>query len=160
MKTNLEQTRVKVNSRQSKVLIIDDNDDQWLVMKPAFQKSMPEVTPVRAATPGQAITLLEEWKTREWEIPKLILLDLYLPDNKDGWELLKKIKAMAAPFNQIPIVMLSSSVNTTDIMMAYELGASSYLTKPVDYTSWLTYFQELRTYWWETVTLPPLFFSI
>ncbi|ADB41194.1 response regulator [Spirosoma linguale] len=160
MKSDQEQNQIKANFRQSKVLIIDDNNDQWLLMKRAFQESLPEVTPVRAATPCQAVTLLEEWQTQEWEIPKLILLDLYMPDNKDGWELLKKIKGMPAPFNRIPILMFSSSVNTTDITTAYELGVSSYLTKPVDYKSWLTYFQELRTYWWETVTLPPLYFSI
>lgn len=160
MKSNQEQARIKANLRQSKVLIIDDSDDQWLLMKRAFQEALPEVTPVRVSAPDQATALLDEWRTQEWEIPKLILLDLYLPDNTDGWQLLKKIKSMPPPICQILVVMFSSSVNTTDITTAYELGVASYLVKPVNYESWVSYFMELRTYWWETVTLPPLHFSV
>ena len=146
----------KANFRRAKVLIVEDNDDQWLLIKKAMKQILPEVINVRVSEPAQALVLLEAWQTQEWEIPKMIILDLYLPENKDGWNLLQQIKSMPSPFNRIPIVMLSSSVSQTDIRTAYEFGASSYLVKPVIFQAWLTYFQELRTYWWETVTLPPL----
>ena len=92
-------------------------------------------------------------------MPKLIILDLYLPKRADGLELLRQIKALPSPCNQLPVVMLSSSSDRTDISQSYQYGGSSYLVKPTDFEAWLTYFQELRTYWWETVTLPPLQFS-
>ncbi len=125
-----------------------------------MKEVLPEVATVRVSVPAQALVLLEEWETQEWEIPKMILLDLYLPENKDGWDLLQQIKSLPSPFNRIPIVMLSASVSQTDIKTAYEFGVSSYLVKPVDFQDWLTYFQELRTYWWETVTLPPLQYKL
>ena len=149
----------KANFERAKVLVVEDNDDQWVFIQKAMQEVLPEVSTIRAASPGEALVLLKEWQDQEWEIPKLILLDLYLPADKDGWALLRQIKSMPSLFNQIPIMMLSASVSKVDITTAYELGASSYLVKPIGFSAWLTYFQELRTYWWETVTLPPLHFK-
>jgi CheY-like chemotaxis protein len=89
-------------------------------------------------------------------MPKLILLDLYLPERNDGWQVLSEIRALTAPCNQVPVVMLSSSNVQADITEAYRRGSSSYLVKPTAYSEWLDYFKQLRTYWWETVTLPPM----
>lgn len=160
MKSNDGYQDNKANFKRAKVLIVEDNDDQWLLIQKAMKEVLPEVATVRVSVPAQALVLLEEWETQEWEIPKMILLDLYLPENKDGWDLLQQIKSLPSPFNRIPIVMLSASVSQTDIKTAYEFGVSSYLVKPVDFQDWLTYFQELRTYWWETVTLPPLQYKL
>ena len=160
MKSNDGYRDNKANFKRAKVLIVEDNDDQWLLIQKAMKEVLPEVATVRVSVPVQALVLLEEWETQEWEIPKMILLDLYLPENKDGWDLLQQIKSLPSPFNRIPIVMLSASVSQTDIKTAYEFGVSSYLVKPVDFQDWLTYFQELRTYWWETVTLPPLQYKL
>ena len=151
---------IKANFNRAKVLIVEDNDDHWTLMKNAMQQCLPEVTPVRVDTPAQALALLNDWSTQEWEIPKLIFQDLYLPDRTDGWYLLQQIKNMPFPCNQIPVVILSSSNDRTDIEEAYQRGSSSYLIKPSTFAGWLAYFQEVRSYWWETVTLPPVRFSI
>ncbi|AUD01800.1 response regulator [Spirosoma pollinicola] len=156
MKTNDDQSRIKANFSRAKLLIIDDNDDQWMLIRRAMQECLSEVTPIRASTPEQAIDLLSDWQFQEWEIPKLILLDLYLPDSQEGWGLLRQIKTMPSPFNHIPIVMFSSSSSAEDISTAYQLGVSSYVVKPTDFKDWLSYFQEIRSYWWETITLPPI----
>ncbi|MVM38095.1 response regulator [Spirosoma sp. HMF3257] len=159
MKTNDAHSLIKANFKLAKVLIVEDNDDHWILIKQAMQQCLSEVTPVRVATPEQALTLLNEWHYQEWEIPKLILLDLYLPTIQAGWELLEQIKKMPSPLNQIRIVMLSSSEVPSDILKAYQLGVSSYLVKPASFADWVTYFQELRAYWWETVSLPPTQYS-
>lgn len=151
---------IRANFSRAKVLVIEDSADHWTLMKSAMQQCLPEVTPVRVDTADQALELLDSWATQEWEMPKLILQDLYLPNRTDGWYLLEQIKARPAPCNRIPVVMLSSSDYRTDIEEAYRRGSSSYLVKPTSFAEWLTYFQELRTYWWETVTLPPLQFSL
>ncbi|SFC87527.1 response regulator [Spirosoma endophyticum] len=160
MKSNDSYQENKANFRQAKILVIDDNNDQWLLIQKAMQEVLPEVTVVWVSETTQALLLLEEWQTQEWEIPKMILLDLYMPENSDGWNLLQQIKRMPSPCDRIPIVMLSASINKTDIRTAYELGVSSYLIKPIDFQDWIAYFQELRTYWWETVTLPPLQYKL
>ncbi|SFF39657.1 response regulator [Spirosoma endophyticum] len=150
------ETSVQANLRNAKVLIIEDNEDQWLLMSQAMQQCLPEVTPVRMATPQQAMRLLEVWCYQEWEIPKLILLDLYLPSSEEGWQLLKWIKAMPASINLIPIVMFSGSADPVDIEQSYRAGTAAYVVKPTQFAAWLPLFQELRSFWWETVTLPPL----
>ena len=149
-------TAVQANFRNAKVLIVEDKDDQWVLMSRAWQECLNEVTAVRVATIQQAMTLLDEWCHQEWEIPKLILLDLYLPQKEDGLQLLSWIKAMPAAINLIPVVMFSSSADPADIDQAYTSGIAAYLVKPVEFAEWLTYFLALRAYWWETVTLPPL----
>lgn len=152
--------RLKANFRQASLLLIEDNREQGLLMQKVLQTTLSEVKLNQAVSAQQAIALLGEWQVQEWELPKLILLDLYLPDPQDGWLLLRAIKAMDEPINQIPILMLSGSSLTQDITRAYQLGASAYLVKPLDQVEWLLLIQQIRTYWWETTHLPPLTYRL
>ncbi|SFC88060.1 response regulator [Spirosoma endophyticum] len=152
--------RLRYNVKQVKVLVIEDSADHSVLMKSALQQCIPEVTAVFVDNSEEALELLNEWSTQEWELPKLIFQDLYLPSREDGWHLLEQIKTMSPSCNRVPVVMLSSSDDRTDIVDAYIRGVASYLVKPTDYADWLTYFKELRTYWIDTVTLPPVQFSI
>lgn len=151
---------VNTNFKRAKLLIVEDNPDHWLIIKKAMEQCLPEVTPVLAQNGQQALAMFEEWQQQEWDMPKLIILDLYLPTRADGWLLIETIKRMPFPLSQIPIILLSSSSNPDDIIDSYQLGISSYIIKPKDFSGWLAYVRELRIYWWETVTLPPLQFSV
>jgi len=148
--------RNPINSKNTKLLIVEDNDDQWQIIQLAMRQDLGQVTIERASSVQQALSLLNEWENNEWEMPKLILSDLYMPDNVDGWQLVRQIKAMATPIRRIPIVMLTSSDSATDIEQAYSLGIAAYMVKPVNFEGWLTCFREVRTYWLETTTLLPL----
>lgn len=53
-----------------------------------------------------------------------------------------------------PVVVLSVSHEEDDIAQAYQLGATSFISKPIGDAEWLGYFEIIRRYWWETVTLP------
>jgi len=150
----------RANFKRAKILVIEDSADHWVLIKRAMEQCLSEVVSVRVETPDQALDLLNNWRFQEWELPKLIIQDLYLPGRADGWNLLARIKALPAPCDQIPVVILSSSDYRVDIDEAYRRGSASYLIKPTDFAGWLAYFQELRTYWWETVTLPPMQFSL
>lgn len=143
-----------------KVLVIEDNDDHWTLMERAMANSFAEAAPVRVSSAGEALTLLEDWLLEEWEMPKLILQDLYLPDNKDGLSFIRRFKSMPVTCNRIPIVMLSSSSIHADITEAYQLGVSSYALKPAEFQGWITLFSDLRFYWLETVTLPTTHYSL
>ncbi|UFH53323.1 response regulator [Spirosoma sp. KNUC1025] len=156
----IDQVISQANFKRAKVLIIEDSADHWMLIRNAMERYLPEINPVHVDTSEKALTLLQDWSTQEWEIPKLIFQDLYLPNRENGWHLLEQIKSMAAPCNRIPVVMLSSSNNRADIEEAYLRGSASYLVKPTNFETWLTYFRELRAYWWETVTLPPMQFSL
>lgn len=144
----------KHNFRAAKVLIIDDNLDHVALMKQLMEHCLPEVQPVTVRNQEEALAYLSNCAHQEWKLPKLILLDLYLPQREDGWRILKQIKEMAAPINFIPVVLLSNSNSKEDIGEAYDRGGASYIVKPLTSADWLTHFQQLRSYWWETVSLP------
>lgn len=84
--------------------------------------------------------------------PGLILLDLNMP-KKDGREALKEIKA-DPELRKIPVVVLTTSKADTDIGRIYELGANSFISKPVSFDSLVDVMQILGRYWFEIVELP------
>ena len=84
--------------------------------------------------------------------PGVILLDLNMP-KKDGREALQEIKADPS-LRQIPIVILTTSKAEEDIYRTYDLGASSFITKPVTFESLVEVMQTLGKYWFEIVELP------
>jgi len=147
-------TAVQANFKNANVLIIDDNLDHSTLMKGLMTHCLPEVKPILLNTEEEAVAYLDRCSIEEWTLPKLILLDLYLPDRQNGWRLLEQIKAMPAAMGKIPVVLLSQSTDKDDIREAYQRGCSSYLVKPCLLTDWRQQFQSLRIYWWETVTLP------
>ena len=84
--------------------------------------------------------------------PGLILLDLNMP-KKDGREALKEIKA-DPELRKIPVVVLTTSKADTDIGCIYELGANSFISKPVSFDSLVEVMKVLGRYWFEIVELP------
>ncbi|RYF74832.1 MAG: response regulator [Cytophagaceae bacterium] len=142
------------NFKNACVLVVEDSNDQWVLIQQAMYKVLPEIRPVRVASHPQVQTLLAEWVQYGLEIPKLVLLDLYLPQPEQGWQVLTAIKSLPSPYNILPVVMLSSSSDQDDISEAYRRGCLAYVIKPILFAGWLAYFWQLRTYWWETATLP------
>lgn len=84
--------------------------------------------------------------------PGLILLDLNMP-KKDGREALKEIKA-DPELRKIPVVVLTTSKADTDVGRIYELGANSFISKPVSFDSLVEVMKILGRYWFEIVELP------
>jgi two-component system, response regulator len=88
------------------------------------------------------------------EQPKVILLDLKLP-KVDGLEVLRRIKA--DPRTQaLPVVILTSSHQECDITQSYQLGANSYMVKPVDFEQFAQALGTLGIYWLLLNRRPPL----
>lgn len=84
--------------------------------------------------------------------PGLILLDLNMP-RKDGREALHEIKA-DAELRRIPVVVLTTSKADTDIGGMYNLGANSFISKPVHFDALVSVMRVLGQYWFTTVELP------
>ncbi len=84
--------------------------------------------------------------------PGLILLDLNMP-RKDGREALHEIKA-DAELRRIPVVVLTTSKADTDIGGMYDLGANSFISKPVHFDALVSVMRVLGQYWFTTVELP------
>src|SRR3954463_13596658 len=84
--------------------------------------------------------------------PGLILLDLNMP-RKDGREALREIK-LDPELRRIPVVVLTTSKADTDISKIYELGANSFISKPVTFDSLVNVMKIISSYWLGVVELP------
>jgi CheY-like chemotaxis protein len=88
------------------------------------------------------------------DLPKLILQDLYLPQKNEGLSLLQDIRRLLENQQQIPLLVMSASVEEADVREAYEQGASAYINKPPTLAGWLSLTQSLYQFWWERTVLP------
>jgi CheY-like chemotaxis protein len=92
--------------------------------------------------------------------PDLVLLDLNLP-RKDGWQILKEVRAHPH-HRRTPVVMLSTSNNDREIAEAYDLGASAFISKPIELEAFRQAIHDLCRFWFRHVklasrfALPPL----
>jgi CheY-like chemotaxis protein len=86
-----------------------------------------------------------KFKGREPGIPIVILLDLKMP-RMDGIEVLKEIKN-DPDLKIIPVVMVSSSRQESDLVESYKLGVNAYVVKPVDFNQFVTVIKHLGTFW-------------
>ncbi|TDE15349.1 response regulator [Dyadobacter psychrotolerans] len=105
-------------------------------------------------TTEQALQFLDEIVESKAILPKLVLLDLYLPRKEDGWQVLQKIKKQESSLTMLPVIILSSSDSADDTRDAYQLGSTAYSVKPFEYPEWIKYFENIRKHWMETVILP------
>ncbi|KAA6439053.1 response regulator [Dyadobacter flavalbus] len=144
------------DNEKKTILIIEDSPDQTVLMSHAIKNTLHNVTIYEMDSSESTMEFFNDhWKTLQVP-PQLIILDLYMPERKDGLQLLKSIREFLLfnNINNIPIVVFSFSDDREDIDESYRNQASAYLTKSVDYDNWLSYFQHLIHAWWNVISLP------
>lgn len=132
-----------------RILLVEDSADDVILMRRAFRKLGIE-NPLDVAEDGEAAIaflqrIIAEHVNDHASLPGLILLDLKLP-RLSGLEVLEWIRAQPA-FRRSPVVVLTSSREAPDVARAYDLGANSYLIKPVEFQSFLDLVRTLNLYW-------------
>jgi CheY-like chemotaxis protein len=126
------------------ILIVEDNPMDVDLTLRAFKRHNI-ANPIQVARDGEeALARIEGWETGESQ-PAVILLDLKLP-RVDGLEVLRQFKSHAI-FRTIPVVVLTTSSEDSDIQTAYQLGANSYIIKPVDFEKFLGVAVQIELYW-------------
>lgn len=138
------------------ILMADDDEDDCLLAREALAESRL-ANHLHIVQDGEQLMdyLYRRGKYSDFNIsprPELILLDLNMP-KKDGREALKQIKADAS-LRQIPIVILTTSKADEDIYRSYDLGANSFITKPVTFSGLVEVMKTIGKYWFEIVELP------
>ena len=98
-----------------------------------------------------ALKFIQKWDNGD-PTPVVILLDLKMP-KVDGLDVLKALKSHKK-YNTIPIVVLTSSSENSDIDKAYKLGSNSYIVKPVNFDNFLKVARQIELYWTVLNKLP------
>ncbi len=134
-------------SNNKVVLLVEDNKNDELLAIRALKKCSVEneVSVVRDGVDAIEYLFGKQADGSRNKMPELILLDLNIP-KLNGLEVLKKIKSDEIT-SQVPVVIMTSSTEASDINNSYELGANSYLRKPVDYNEFTYLIDHLATYW-------------
>jgi two-component system response regulator len=131
------------------ILLVEDNPDDVDLTLIAFKEShvANEVTVVRDGEEAlDYLFMTGRHAGREPRtMPSVILLDLKLP-KVDGLEVLERLRADDRT-RRIPVVILTSSREQEDVLRSYNLGANSYVRKPVDFTQFLNATKQLGMYW-------------
>ncbi len=141
--------RTNVNLPHYTVLLAEDNSTDALMVQRAFKKANL-LNPVLVVEDGdKAVDYLAgagPYTDREkFPIPVLLLLDLKLP-RRSGLEVLHWLRQQPG-LKRLPTVVLTSSQDSADINRAYDLGANSYLVKPVEFDPLLNLVKTLGLYW-------------
>jgi two-component system, response regulator len=136
------------------ILLVEDNpDDEKLTLRALKQSEIPNETVVARDGEEACDFLFEDGADKR--MPDLVLLDLKLP-KVGGLEILQRMRRDERT-KSVPIVILTSSDEERDIMMSYNLGANSYIRKPVDYAQFIETVKLLGQYWyWLTANRKPL----
>jgi CheY-like chemotaxis protein len=138
------------------ILIADDDAEDRMLIKEALDESRI-TNAIEFVENGEELMdyLHNRGKFTDkdrYQTPGLILLDLNMP-KKDGREALKEIKA-DDHLRVLPVVVLTTSKAEEDILRTYNLGVSSFITKPVTFSSLVEVMKTLSKYWFEIVELP------
>lgn len=131
-------------NRNQPILLVEDNPLDLDLTLRAF-KSQKLDNPILIARDGEeALAFVEKWEKGEPR-PVVILLDLKMP-KVNGLEVLKVLKNHQK-FKTIPVVVLTTSSEHSDVSAAYQLGANSYIVKPVDFEKFLDVAKQIDLYW-------------
>ncbi|HET6344649.1 MAG TPA: response regulator, partial [Myxococcota bacterium] len=139
-----------LNGNPIVILLADDDEDDRMMTQDAFQRGRL-ANDFHAVNDGEQLLdfLHRRGPYNEAPRPGLILLDLNMP-RKDGREALREIKA-DPELRKIPVVILTTSSEEEDILKTYDLGANSFITKPVGLESMTRIVEVLGQYWFQIV---------
>src|SRR3954464_1636634 len=138
------------------ILLVEDDPNDVLLIQRAFQKAGLQNSLKVVRNGDQAIEYLsgeDSYSDRDrFPLPFLILLDLKMPGT-DGFEVLGWARNVPN-LKRLLIVVLTSSNLQSDVDKAYELGANSYLVKPVEFNEMVNLIQRFEAYWTEINRTP------
>ena len=138
------------SAAEKEILLVEDNPDDAELTRIAFAEAGGEYDLRVVADGAAAVAYLQ--RCTPAELPALVLLDLNLP-RLDGHEVLQAIRADETT-RCLPVVVLTTSIEPSDVDRAYALGANSYIQKPVEFDRFVEVVRQVGRYWLG-INLPP-----
>lgn len=144
------------NSHRLNILLAEDDEDDRILLSDALGEIDFEDDIIFTRDGQELMDYLHQClryqQRAEFCLPSMIIMDLNMP-RKNGREVLQELKQHPS-FCKIPVVILTTSQEQTDVTDSYELGVSSYITKPQSFEGLISTLQTIRDYWFNTVNLP------
>lgn len=138
------------------IMLVEDNDDHAELITEALNNTIVANRVLRFVNAESALEYLSgeqvEKSPGDYPLPGVILLDLKLP-GMDGFEMLKRVRRDPRT-RRLPVVILTTSKRDEEIARGYELGANSYIVKPVKFEEFRAKIIDLKMYWVLTSELP------
>jgi two-component system, response regulator len=134
--------------QEKMILLVEDNpDDEFLILRELKKSNLKNrIEVVRDGQEALDFIFYEgKYSNRDKEIPQVVLLDIKLP-KVDGLEVLRKVRSKAET-KTLPIVILTSSAEESDLVAGYAGGANSYIVKPLDMEQFRKCVAQLQLYW-------------
>jgi CheY-like chemotaxis protein len=149
----LMSTPVGAQKAVVEVLLVEDNPGDVRLTRHALEANGTQLNLSVARDGVEALAFLRrEEKYENAPRPQLVLLDLNMP-RKGGHEVLAEMKRDLS-LCCIPVVIFTSSEAEIDVVRSYKLGASAYLSKPVDSGRFASVLKTLEDFWFDVATLP------
>ena len=126
------------------ILLVEDNPMDLDLTLRAFNKKKFSNTIQIARDGEEALAFFPRWEAGE-PTPAVILLDINLP-KVNGLEVLQRLKSHPV-YRRIPVVVLTSSRENSDLKTAYDLGVNSYIEKPVSFNKFIEVAEHIELYW-------------
>lgn len=143
-----------MGTKKKCILLVEDNPDDVKLTLRAFKKNNITNKVVVAHDGIEALELLLGSGQNDKPLsPEIVLLDLKLP-RLDGLEVLRRLRADPRT-KCLPVIILTSSAEEQDLIEGYQLGANSYVRKPVDFEKFLEAASALGLYWLVLNVTPP-----
>jgi CheY-like chemotaxis protein len=136
-------------------LLAEDDANSVHLFLAILARHDPSLKTVHVANGEEALEYLQRrgrFETRTPQLPAVVFLDLGMP-HRDGIEVLQEMKADSR-LRDIPVVMIAGSPNESKMRRSYELGANSYVVKPVDFRRFSAFVTNLASFWL-TLNEPP-----
>jgi CheY-like chemotaxis protein len=142
--------------KKALILVADDDMDDRFLLQSAFAENGDQEKLEFVENGVEVIEYLNEIEQngKEGPYPEIILLDLNMP-KKNGKEVLAELKQHPV-FKKIPVIIYTTTKNEIEVKKCYELGANTYIVKPITFDALREVVWSIRNYWLSTASIPEL----
>lgn len=137
-----------MNTTRYNVLLVDEDLSAIDLARCAVTEFCPEIDLTVVGGGDVMLDWLNDSVAKKEQMPHIILIDMKLP-KLDGLAVLRKLRMHAAT-RDIPIVVFSAKYTQADVLMSYQVGANSFVAKPINLAQFSEFFRDQLAYWTQT----------